>query len=73
MEVLTPFLEKVWCVSPSFRAEPSVDERQLTEFTLIELEFQGNLKELLEHIEGVVHSMIQEVIEKRGEELEFSK
>jgi asparaginyl-tRNA synthetase len=71
LEVLTPFLEKVWCVGPSFRAEPSVDKRHLTEFTLIELEFQGTLRELLEHIEGVVHSMIQEVIAKRREELEL--
>jgi asparaginyl-tRNA synthetase len=73
LEVLTPFLEKVWCVGPSFRAEPSVDERHLTEFTLIELEFQGNLRELLEHIEGVIHSMIQEVIKNVEKNLNSSK
>ncbi len=71
LEVLTPFLKKVWCIGPSFRAEPSVDERHLTEFTLIELEFKGNLTELMQHIENIIYSMIQEVIKTRKEELEL--
>jgi asparaginyl-tRNA synthetase len=71
LEVLTPFLKRVWCVGPSFRAEPSVDERHLTEFTLIELEFEGTFRELLRHVENVVCSMIQQVIKKREEELEL--
>ena len=71
LEVLTPFLKKVWCVSPSFRAEPSVDERHLTEFTLIELEFEGNLAKLIEHVENVIDSMIQEVIKTRQEDMEL--
>ncbi|MFQ6074452.1 MAG: amino acid--tRNA ligase-related protein, partial [Candidatus Bathyarchaeia archaeon] len=71
LEVLTPFLEKVWCIGPSFRAEPSVDERHLTEFTLLELEFEGNLTELMQHIENIVYSMIQEAIETSKIELEF--
>jgi len=71
LEVLTPFLKKVWCVGPSFRAEPSVDERHLTEFTLIELEFEGNLAKLIEHVENVIDSMIQEVIKTRQEDMEL--
>jgi asparaginyl-tRNA synthetase len=71
LEVLTPFLKRVWCVGPSFRAEPSVDERHLTEFTLIELEFEGNLTELMRHIESIIFSMVQEVIQTRKEELEL--
>jgi len=70
LEVLTPFLKKVWCVGPSFRAEPSVDERHLTEFTLIELEFEGDLRQLMRHIENVIHFMVQEAIATRGEDLE---
>ena len=54
LEVMTPVLKRVWCVGPSFRAEPSVDERHLTEFTLIELEFEGNLTELMQHVENTV-------------------
>ncbi len=71
LEVLTPFLGKVWCIGPSFRAEPAVDERHLTEFTLVELEFAGNFKELLEHIEGVICSMIGCVLSERERELQL--
>jgi len=69
LEALTPFLDKVWCVGPSFRAEPDVDSRHLTEFTLIELEFKGGFNELLEHIEGVILSMVKCVLNERMEEL----
>jgi asparaginyl-tRNA synthetase len=71
LEVLTPFLKKVWCIGPSFRAEPSVDERHLTEFTLIELEFDGDLRQLMSHIEGVITSMVQECMAKRAADLAF--
>jgi len=71
LEVLTPFLKKVWCIGPSFRAEPSIDERHLTEFTLIELEFEGDLRQLMRHIENVICSMVQEAMATIGEDLEF--
>lgn len=61
LEGLVPWLNKVWCVSPSFRAEPRVDDRHLTEFPLIELEFAGTFEELLEHIEGVITMMVRTV------------
>jgi asparaginyl-tRNA synthetase len=73
LEVLTPFLEKVWCVGPSFRAEPLADERHLTEFTLVELEFAGGFNELLGHVEGVLCSMIDCVLDEREEELALLK
>jgi asparaginyl-tRNA synthetase len=69
LEVLTPFLGKVWCTGPSFRAEPMADERHLTEFTLIELEFAGDFKRLLEHIEGVMCSMISCTLKENTKEL----
>jgi len=71
LEVLTPFLEKVWCIGPSFRAEPSVDERHLTEFTLVELEFAGCFEELLEHIEGLICFMVSSLHKEREEELQL--
>lgn len=71
LEVLTPFLGKVWCIGPSFRAEPAADERHLAEFTLVELEFAGDFKELLGHIEGVICSMVDCVLEEREKELQF--
>jgi asparaginyl-tRNA synthetase len=64
LESLIPWMNKVWCISPSFRAEPRVDNRHLTEFTLVELEFAGTFEELLEHVEGVIVSMITSVLNK---------
>jgi len=69
LEVLTPFLNRVWCIGPSFRAEPAADGRHLTEFTLAELEFTGNFDELLQHVEGVVCSMIGCVLDERKDDL----
>jgi asparaginyl-tRNA synthetase len=71
LEVFTPFLGKVWCIGPSFRAEPRADERHLTEFTLVELEFSGNFDELLTHIEGTICSMINSVLSRRQLELQL--
>ena len=69
LEVLTPFLGKVWCIGPSFRAEPYADERHLSEFTLVELEFAGSFNELLAHIEGTICSMINYALKEREDEL----
>jgi asparaginyl-tRNA synthetase len=69
LEVLTPFLSRVWCVGPSFRAEPLVDERHLTEFTLIELEIAANFKALLENIEGLICSMVDAAVKENEKEL----
>jgi asparaginyl-tRNA synthetase len=62
LEAMIPRLKKVWCIGPSFRAEPEADGRHLTEFPLIEIEFEGNFQELLGHIENTIHSMLQEVV-----------
>lgn len=69
LEVLTPFLKKVWCVIHSFRAEQEVDNRHLTEFPLIELELEGNFEDLIKHIEGIIYSMVSKVKEEREKEL----
>ena len=62
LESLIPQLKKVWCIGPSFRAEPKADNRHLTEFPLIELEFKGNFDKLLIEIERLITSMVKEVI-----------
>lgn len=69
LEVLTPSLKKVWTVIHSFRAEPGVDSRHLTEFPLIEIEFEGNFEQLLGHIEGTISSMINTTAQERKAEL----
>ena len=69
LEVMTPYLERVWAAGPSFRAEEKVDDRHLVEFTLLEIEFRGNFDQLLEHVEGTLVSMVSEVLAKRSEGL----
>jgi asparaginyl-tRNA synthetase len=64
LEAMIPKLKKVWCVGPSFRAEPSADNRHLTEFPLVEIEFEGNFEELLTYIEGTICSMVKEVLKE---------
>ena len=70
LECLVPTLQKVWCFGPSFRAEPKVDERHLTEFTLIEMEFAGDLNELIKRIESMFRNIIRSVIQNMKKELD---
>ena len=64
LEAMIPRLKKVWCVGPSFRAEPESDNRHLTEFPLLEIEFEGNFDELLTYIENTICNMIREVLKE---------
>ena len=62
LEALVPFLGgKVFTFGPSFRAEPRVDSRHLVEFSLLELEFEGDFEKLLTVIEELFITMIKEV------------
>lgn len=68
LEVLTPYLKKVWTAIHSFRAEPDADTRHLTEFPLVEIEFEGGFEELTRYIEGIISSMVNTVaLERKGE------
>lgn len=62
LESFVPKLDKVFCIGPSFRAEKDVDDRHLTEFTLIEIELQCNLDELIGHIENTFMYMVKEAL-----------
>lgn len=59
LESLIPLLGNVYCIGSSFRAEPKVDDRHLTEFTLIEIELPTDLNGLMKHIEGMIYSMVK--------------
>ena len=61
LEAMVPELKKVYCIGPSFRAEPKIDARHLTEFTMLEIEFAGNFEELLSHEEKLIHHVAQKV------------
>lgn len=71
LESLTPSLKKVWTIIHSFRAEPDADSRHLTEFPLIEIEFEDGFEELLKHIEGTIASMIEMAVIETKEELKL--
>lgn len=61
LEAWVPELKKVYCIGSSFRAEDKVDNRHLTEFTMLEIEFAGDFEELMRYIEGVI-AYVAEVI-----------
>lgn len=61
LEAVVPKLGNVYCVGPSFRAEPKVDGRHLTEFLMIEIEHPGGFSELLSYIEGTVSAVARDI------------
>jgi len=71
LESLVPRMGRVYCVGSSFRAEPAVDDRHLTEFTLVEIELPCDLDGLMAHIEGTILSMIQFVLRNKQKEMEI--
>lgn len=62
LESLTPYLKKVYSVGPSFRAEEGNDDRHLTEFTMLEIEFAGRFETLLEYIEKIIFRVARDII-----------
>lgn len=64
LEAHVPEFKKVYCIGPSFRAEPAVDGRHLSEFTMMEIEFAADFEMLLAEIEGFT-SAIHDAICKR--------
>ncbi len=70
LEILIPALDKVWCYGPSFRAETKIDNRHLTEFTLLEMEFSGDFETLLSRIENLLSEIVYGVLRHSRKELE---
>ncbi|MBU2561473.1 MAG: hypothetical protein KKD17_04185 [Nanoarchaeota archaeon] len=71
LEAFVPELDRVCCVGPSFRAEPDVDSRHLTEFTLLEIELKCDLAQLRDEIEGIMVSIAEEAVGRAGEDLAY--
>jgi asparaginyl-tRNA synthetase len=57
LELITPFLKRVYAEIQSFRMEPEADDRHLCQFALFEIEHVGNLDELIGHLTGIVQSI----------------
>jgi len=76
LEAFVPYLKNVYSVGPSFRAEEGVDNRHLTEFIMLEIEFAGDFKTLLSYIEKMIYRIIEDILslpEEMQEEMNFSK
>lgn len=61
LELITPHLERVYAEIQSFRMEPEADDRHLTQFSLFEIEHQGDLNELMDNIEAILWSIVDTV------------
>jgi asparaginyl-tRNA synthetase len=61
---------RVYCFGPTFRAERSKTRRHLTEFWMVEPEIAfAHLDDAIALAEGLVCSVVERVLETRGEEL----
>ncbi len=64
-------LEKIYTVSPTFRAEKSLTSRHLTEFWMIEAEMAWyNFDQMISCAEGLVKHVVKRVLEDHKEDLE---
>lgn len=64
-------LEKIFCISPCFRAEKSKTSRHLSEFWMAEMEAAWmGLDGALNHAEGCVSHIVQAVVKENTKELE---
>lgn len=70
LEGLVSDMSRVSCVTRSYRAEPVEDERHLTEFTLIELEFCGGFDELLDRLSDIILAMVKQALDEASDVIE---
>jgi asparaginyl-tRNA synthetase len=68
LEMLVKLMERpVWTFDHSFRAEPRVDSRHLTEFCLLELEAPGfELGQIMSTQEALLQECIQSMVRERN-------
>ncbi len=74
LEVLIYSLEKVWSLTPSFRAEKSRTRRHLAEYWHLELEAAWyTMEDMMRVSEELVSYILSRVLEENRSELEFLK
>ena len=65
-------LEKLFTISPCFRAEKSKTSRHLSEFWMAEMETAWmQLPQLIDSVEGCIAFIVKEVVEKNEEDLKL--
>lgn len=65
LEALVPELGKTYCVGQSFRAEPATDNRHLSEFTMVEIEFAGGFEQLLHEIQEYIKALADSIVSRQ--------
>ncbi|MGC9209869.1 MAG: asparagine--tRNA ligase [Acidilobus sp.] len=74
LEVMIFSLEKVWSLTPSFRAEKSRTRRHLYEYWHLEAEAAWmDMHDMMKVVEGLVKEAVRGVLNERLEELDFLK
>ncbi|KAL1914795.1 uncharacterized protein VTP21DRAFT_7887 [Calcarisporiella thermophila] len=69
-EMLASALSRVYTFGPTFRAEPSLTSRHLSEFWMLEVEIAFiNLTQLLDVAEGCVQAVVRDLLTNHSEEL----
>jgi len=65
-------LEKIYTISPAFRAEKSKTSRHLTELWMCEMEVAwANFKEIIDYGEDLIKFVVKKVLENNKEELKL--
>ncbi len=74
LEVMIFSLERVWSLTPSFRAEKSRTRRHLYEYWHLEAEAAWmDMHDMMKVVEGLVKEAVKRVLDERLEELDFLK
>ncbi len=74
LEVMIFSLERVWSLTPSFRAERSRTRRHLYEYWHLEAEAAWmDMRDMMRVVEGLVKEAVRRVLDERLEELSFIK
>ncbi|KAK6497700.1 asparaginyl-tRNA synthetase [Arthrobotrys musiformis] len=66
LEAMALAMSKVWCMSPTFRAEKSDTARHLNEFYMLEAEMafvENGIDEVMETVEGVIKSIVRGLVD----------
>ncbi|KAF3308220.1 asparaginyl-tRNA synthetase [Orbilia oligospora] len=65
LEAVALAMSKVWCMSPTFRAEKSDTARHLNEFYMLEAEIafvENGIEDVMKVVEGVIKSVVQGLV-----------
>ncbi|KAF3114416.1 asparaginyl-tRNA synthetase [Orbilia oligospora] len=65
LEAVALAMSKVWCMSPTFRAEKSDTARHLNEFYMLEAEIafvENGIEDVMKVVEGVIKSIVQGLV-----------